>query len=166
MAIADAPDGTLWVQQVDVVVGLPEPPSKPSVTGVERDEIDSGSQAVTAGAELTYNGFASWTPTTRRRIIAIDYWIGVTAGDLFEADVMLSREATRALALTSGKNTLGLFHIHKHSDAPYVNDRMDIFPEGITIEAGDTLYGNGYAHNVGASDGECHLSISVYHVPA
>lgn len=165
MPITDAPDGTLWVQIVDVVVDLPKPPAKPSVTVQDRKEIDSGSQAVAAGAELTYDAFASWTPSTRRRIIAVDYWIGVTLGDLFESDVMLSREATRALALTSGNNTLGLFHIHKHSDAPYLDGRMDIFPEGITIEAGDTLYGNGYAHNIGASGGECHLSISVYHVP-
>lgn len=160
-----SPDWVRMITVTTIVAGAPEAHTQPSVTNTERAEIDSGITNLAINGSKTWNGYASWTPTERRRIIAIDYWIGVQEGSEFEADVLLSRENTRAGALTSGNNMFGLFHIHKHADDSYEDDRMDIFPEGFVIEAGDTLYGNGYALNVGQIKAAVHLSISIYHVP-
>ena len=53
----DAPDGTLWVQQVDVVVNLPTP-SQPA------NEAAAGGVGRYAGTDIDYQEVVSWTVTT------------------------------------------------------------------------------------------------------
>lgn len=52
----DAPDGTLWVQQVDVVVDLPTP-SQPA------NEQSAGGVGRYAGTDTDYQEVVSWTVT-------------------------------------------------------------------------------------------------------
>jgi hypothetical protein len=52
----DAPDGTLWVQQVDVVVDLPTP-SQPA------NEVAAGGVGRYAGTDTDYQEVVSWTVT-------------------------------------------------------------------------------------------------------
>lgn len=52
----DAPDGTLWVQQVDVVVDLPTP-SQPA------NEMAAGGVGRYAGTDTDYQEVVSWTVT-------------------------------------------------------------------------------------------------------
>jgi len=54
MAIKDAPDGTLWVQNVDVIVDWPEPPSPANETAITKlDRLTTSS--------TDYDTVVSWT---------------------------------------------------------------------------------------------------------
>lgn len=56
MAITDAPDGTLWVQQVSVVVSAPVPPEP-------ANEVAAGDIGRYSGSATTYQELARWTVT-------------------------------------------------------------------------------------------------------
>lgn len=57
MALTDAPDGTLWVQQVNVVVDTPTPPEP-------ANEVAAGDAGRYSGSATTYQTVASWTVAT------------------------------------------------------------------------------------------------------
>jgi len=59
MAIQDAPDGTLWVQLVEVVVDIPVPPSSAHETAITR--LDRRSTSST-----TYGTVVEWTVTAAK----------------------------------------------------------------------------------------------------
>ncbi len=59
MAIQDAPDGTLWVQQVSVVLEVPTPPAP-------AHEFDAGGAGNYSGVLQTYQEVVKWTVTAAR----------------------------------------------------------------------------------------------------
>lgn len=54
MALTDAPDGTLWVQNISVVVDTPTPPEP-------ANEVAAGANGLYYGHATTYQTVASWT---------------------------------------------------------------------------------------------------------
>lgn len=59
MVIQDAPDGTLWVQQVTVVVDVPTPPAP-------AHEYPAGAVGRYSGHAAAYQAVATWTVTAAR----------------------------------------------------------------------------------------------------
>ena len=57
MAIQDAPDGTLWVEQISVVLEVPTPPEP-------AHESDAGGVGNYSGVLQTYQEVVSWTVAT------------------------------------------------------------------------------------------------------
>jgi len=59
MAITDAPDGTLWVQQVSVVVEAPGP-------AAPANEVPAGDVGRYSGSATAYQELAKWTVTAEK----------------------------------------------------------------------------------------------------
>jgi hypothetical protein len=79
----DAPDGTLWVQQVDVVVDLPTP-SQPA------NEQAAGGVGRYAGTDTDYHEVVSWTVTADK------------VGELKEITFLSDNYAKTTLKITVG----------------------------------------------------------------
>lgn len=79
----DAPDGTLWVQQVDVVVNIPTP-SEPA------NENAAGGVGRYSGDDTTYQTVVSWT-------VAAD-----KVGELKEITILSNNYAQTKLQVTVG----------------------------------------------------------------
>lgn len=86
MPMKDAPDGTLWVQHVNVVVNLPTP-SEPA------KEAAAGDVGRYAGTDTTYQEVASWTVATGK------------VGELKEITVLSDDYDHTALKITVGAVT-------------------------------------------------------------
>ena len=87
MAIQDAPDGTLWVQHVSVVLETPTPPAP-------AHEYPAGNIGRYSGVDIVYQTVATWTVTADR------------LGELREVSMVTSRYDKTEWLLTIGATTV------------------------------------------------------------
>jgi len=127
--------------------------------------LDSGPISIAPGAMLKINSFASFTPTTTRRLHALTGWIGVAKGGLVEADIMLSTAPTRDAAAGPEAETIFAHSIHKHADAPYADHTTLVFPTPVLLTAGRTYRGHGIITNAGTTATEAHLTLFLHLEP-
>lgn len=71
MAISDAPDGTLWVQQVSVSVDVPEPPETSTDELLEdiKDLLDTIETLITTIAAWGFSSLASNVSSVKSRLV-------------------------------------------------------------------------------------------------
>lgn len=86
MTIQDAPDGTLWVQHVSVIVEAPVPPEP-------AHQWAAGDTGKYIGSDTTYQEVASWTVTAAR------------TGELKEILILSSNYAHTKIKITVGAVT-------------------------------------------------------------
>lgn len=87
MAIQDAPDGTLWVQYVSVVLEVPTPPEP-------AHEYPAGAVGRYSGKAATYQQVAKWTVTAGR------------VGELKEVSMVTDDYANTTWKLVVGATTV------------------------------------------------------------